>query len=323
LSLSPAARNVLRAVAATLIADGPPDLGERVAQRIASLPRPADRAELDLLLRLLDVTAVNLLLSGISKPFTRMSPSQRERCLRSWATSAIPQRRKAFQALKRITAVTHYTTPGVARAIGYPGPLSPPPPTPKPIRPVAITADTSLSCDVLVVGSGAGGGVVAGELTLAGKDVIVLEKGGYRNEADFTHQESDALDTMYDAGGLLATRDLGLVVLQGSTLGGGTVINTRPASRLRTACATNGPGSTTCPTSAAANSRGRSTPSRRESASISITRDPQAAIKCSSVGSSAWDGITACCPATCAAARKTMNAVTAAWDAGAARSNRR
>jgi len=225
LSLSPAARNVLRAVAATLIADGPPDLGERVAQRIASLPRPADRAELDLLLRLLDVTAVNLLLSGISKPFTRMSPSQRERCLRSWATSAIPQRRKAFQALKRITAVTHYTTPGVARAIGYPGPLSPPPPTPKPIRPVAITADTSLSCDVLVVGSGAGGGVVAGELTLAGKDVIVLEKGGYRNEADFTHQESDALDTMYDAGGLLATRDLGLVVLQGSTLGGGTVIN--------------------------------------------------------------------------------------------------
>ncbi len=30
---------------------------------------------------------------------------------------------------------------------------------------------------------------------------------------------------MYDAGGLLATRDLGLVVLQGATLGGGTVIN--------------------------------------------------------------------------------------------------
>jgi len=225
LSLSPAARNVLRAVAATLIADGPPDLGERVAQRIASLPRPADRAELDLLLRLLDVTAVNLLLSGISKPFTRMSPSQRERCLRSWATSVIPPRRKAFQALKRITAVTHYTTPGVARAIGYPGPLGPPPPTPKPIHPVAITADTSLSCDVVVVGSGAGGGVVASELTRAGKDVIVLEKGGYRNEADFTHQEGDALDTMYDAGGLLATRDLSLVVLQGSTLGGGTVIN--------------------------------------------------------------------------------------------------
>ncbi|HEV8511426.1 MAG TPA: GMC family oxidoreductase [Gemmatimonadales bacterium] len=137
----------------------------------------------------------------------------------------MPQRRKAFQALKRLVTVTHYTTPGAARAIGYPGPLGPPPNTPKPIRPLAITADTTLSCDVVIVGSGAGGGVVAAELAAAGKDVIVLEKGDYRNEADFTHQEGDALETMYDAGGLLATRDLGLVVLQGATLGGGTVIN--------------------------------------------------------------------------------------------------
>ncbi len=225
MSLSPAAQQVLRAVAATLVPDGPADLGDRVAEKVATLPRPADRAELDLLLRLLDTRAVNLMLSGIPTPFTRMTAAQRERCLRGWATSRLPARRKAFQALKRLTTVTHYTTRGVATTIGYPGPLSPPPHTPKPIRPTLVTADTTLSCDVVVVGSGAGGGVVAGELTAAGKDVIVLEKGGYRNEADFTHQEGDALATMYDAGGLLATRDLGLVVLQGSTLGGGTVIN--------------------------------------------------------------------------------------------------
>jgi choline dehydrogenase-like flavoprotein len=225
LTLSLAARDVLQAVAATLVVDGPPDLGERVARKIASLPRAADRAELDLLLRLLDSRAVNLLCSGLALPFTQMSTEQRERCLRGWATSRLPQRRKAFQALKRLTTVTHYTTPDAARSIGYPGPLGPPPTTPKPIRPVAVTADATLGCDVVVVGSGAGGGVVAAELTAAGKDVIVLEKGGYRNEADFTHQEGDALATMYDAGGLLATSDLGLVVLQGSTLGGGTVIN--------------------------------------------------------------------------------------------------
>ena len=225
MSLSPAARNVLRSVAATLVPDGAADLDEQVARKIASLPRPADRRELDLLLRLLDSRIVNLLLSGIPKPFTRMSPGARERCLRGWATSRLPQRRKAFQALKRLTTVTHYTTPGAARAIGYPGPLGPPPTTPKPIHPVVITANNTLACDVVVVGSGAGGGVVAAELAAAGKDVIVLEKGGYRNEADFTHLEGDALETMYDAGGLLATSDLGLVVLQGATLGGGTVIN--------------------------------------------------------------------------------------------------
>jgi len=225
LTLSPAAQRVLRAVTATLVADSTADLAHRVASKIASLPRPADRAELDLLLRLLDFRVVNLLLSGIPQPFTRMSPAQRERCLRGWARSRIAQRRKAFQALKRLTTVTHYTTPGTAHAIGYPGPLGPPPSTPKPLRPVVITTDTTLNCDAVIVGSGAGGGVVAAELAAAGKDVIVLEKGGYRNEADFTHQEGEALATMYDAGGLLATRDLGLVILQGATLGGGTVIN--------------------------------------------------------------------------------------------------
>ena len=225
MSLSPAALSVLRAVAATLVSDGAADLGARVARKIAALPSAADRAELDRLLRLLESRAVNLLLSGIPIPFTRMSPSQRERCLRGWATSRIPLRRKAFQALKRLTTVTHYTTPGVARAIGYPGPLGPAPNTAKPIRPLAITGRTLLECDVVVVGSGAGGSVVAAELAAKGKDVIVLEKGGYRNEADFTHEEGEALETMYDAGGLRATRDLGVVVLQGATLGGGTVIN--------------------------------------------------------------------------------------------------
>lgn len=224
MSLSPAARNVLRSVVATLVPDGAA-LDEQVARKIASLPRAADRAELDLLLRLLDSRAVNLLLSGIPQPFTRMSPAQRERCLRGWATSRLPPRRKAFQALKRLTTVTHYTMPGVARAIGYPGPLGPPPNTAKAIRPLAITGRTLLDCDVVVVGSGAGGGVVAAELAAKGKDVIVLEKGGYRNEADFSHLEGEALEAMYDAGGLLTTRDLGLVVLQGATLGGGTVIN--------------------------------------------------------------------------------------------------
>jgi long-chain-alcohol oxidase len=212
-------------VAGTLVQDAPADLGARVARQIAKLPRAADRAELDLLLRLLDNRIVNLLLAGVPQPFTRMSPERRERYLCAWATSRIPQRRKAFQALKRLTTVTHYTTPDAGRSIGYPGPLGPPPQTPKPIRPLPITIDTTLDCDVVVIGSGAGGGVVAGELAARGKDVIVLEKGGYHNEADFTHQEGDALETMYDAGGLLASRDLGLVVLQGATLGGGTVIN--------------------------------------------------------------------------------------------------
>lgn len=202
--------------------DPAPDLAERVAARIALLPRAADRREFELLLTFLELPIVGR--------FSRLPRERREAKLAAWARSRLGVKRKAFQALKRLIAILHYadspngTNPAWA-AMSYPGPLGPPPPTPKRIRPLAITADTTLDADVVVVGSGAGGGVVAGELAAAGRDVVVLEKGAYLNEADFTQREVEMLERLYDGNALLTTHDLGLVVLQGSCLGGGTVVN--------------------------------------------------------------------------------------------------
>ncbi len=202
-------------------------LADRMALAIGRLPRVADRAELVQLLGLLESRAANLALAGVPRRFSALSLPERERFLRGWATSWLPLKRKAFQALKRLAAFLYYTGDGSGawERIGYPGPLGPPPPTPKPIRPLAVTTDTSLECDVVVIGSGAGGGVVAGQLAAAGKSVVVLEKGGYLNEADFTHREAESLERLYDARGMLTTDDLGILILQGSCLGGGTVVN--------------------------------------------------------------------------------------------------
>jgi long-chain-alcohol oxidase len=109
--------------------------------------------------------------------------------------------------------------------MGYPGPAGPPPETPKPLPTTDITHDVTLSCDVVVVGSGAGGGTAAGVLAAAGLGVIVLEAGGYRNESDFDHLEATAYRDMYLNGALKSTADGGTTVLSGATLGGGTVIN--------------------------------------------------------------------------------------------------
>src|SRR5947209_5457619 len=203
-----------------------------MAETIAALPRRADRDELHQLLTVLESRIMNALLAGSPVAFSAMSLPERERYLRGWASSSFAVRRKGFQALKRMATVLYYTArdasghghPAWPR-LGYPGPLGLPPNTPKRITPPAITRDTTLECDGVVIGSGAGGGVVAGELAAHGKSVVVLEKGGYYNESDFTQYEGDMLARLYDAGGLLTTEDLALVILQGSCLGGGTVVN--------------------------------------------------------------------------------------------------
>ncbi len=224
---------VLRALADTLVPGSEAvRLADHMSETIASLPHRADREELKRLLELLESRTANAMLAGIPRPFTAMSTPERERYLRGWATSRLPLRRKGFQALKRMATVIYYTArdadgrsnPSWSR-LGYPGPLGPPPATPKPLRPLEVTHDETLTCDVVIVGSGAGGGVVAGELTARGLDVVVLERGGYYNESDFTQYEGEMLARLYDAGGLLTSDDLGLVILQGSCLGGGTVIN--------------------------------------------------------------------------------------------------
>lgn len=223
----------LRAVAETFLPGGESvRLAEHMAETIAALPHRADRNDLRRLLRALESRFVNLLLGGGPRPLSRMSEARRERYLNRWATSRLPLRRKAFQALKRMATVVYYTSRDPAggpnpswRLLGYPGPLASAVAPPKRIVPLEVTADTTLDCDVVIVGSGAGGGVVAGALAGHGLDVVVLEKGGHYGAGDFTHYEGEMLARLYEAGGLLTSDDLGFVILQGSCLGGGTVVN--------------------------------------------------------------------------------------------------
>ncbi len=76
-----------------------------------------------------------------------------------------------------------------------------------------------------MVGSGAGGGVIAAELQRAGRSVLVLEMGQYRNESDFKQLELPGMLELYLGGGLTGSEDGSISIFAGSTLGGGTVVN--------------------------------------------------------------------------------------------------
>jgi choline dehydrogenase-like flavoprotein len=119
-----------------------------------------------------------------------------------------------------------YSHPGKGwDRIGYQGPMGPAPEEPKRLDPLTITQDERLTCDIVIVGSGAGGGCAAAILAHAGYDVIVIEKGSYKSESDFDHLEANASRDMYLYGQKLATTDLSVQIIAGSTLGGGTVVN--------------------------------------------------------------------------------------------------
>ncbi len=173
------------------------------------------------------------LLDGWDPDFASLSQADREAVLLSWADSPEVGPRAAFQALRKGILLSYYCLPWmgegpnpVDEALGYPGPLGPPTnPPPKTLSPLSITADTELDCDVVVVGSGAGGGTAAGVLASAGLDVVVVEAGGYWSEEDFDGAELSGYARMYLNGGGVATDDQSIGLLAGSCLGGGTVVN--------------------------------------------------------------------------------------------------
>jgi choline dehydrogenase-like flavoprotein len=108
---------------------------------------------------------------------------------------------------------------------GYPGPSVPAPDEDAGIAPHVPTDGEVMVADVVVVGSGAGGGVIAGVLAMQGKRVVVVEAGGLSAPRDYRQLEIEASTTMMYRGGLAMSADGNIGLLAGATLGGGTTVN--------------------------------------------------------------------------------------------------
>ena len=204
------------------------------AAALSQVTDPAALTQLRLVLRALDSAAVNALTAGVRRSFRAADPAAREAILRRWALSPLAMRRTAFQAFKRLGAFFAYADAGADGtnptwpAMGYElvrEPVTPDPPAVRPLPDDGGSDPLELDADVVVVGSGAGGGVVAARLAEAGRAVLVIEAGSYVPEAELSANELDGFDRLYLDHGLVATADLSIAILAGGTLGGGTTVN--------------------------------------------------------------------------------------------------
>ncbi|RPI70026.1 MAG: FAD-binding protein, partial [Ignavibacteriales bacterium] len=79
--------------------------------------------------------------------------------------------------------------------------------------------------DVIIIGSGAAGSILAHNMIEKGREVIMLERGEHTDPSQMIDDEVQMLSRLYSDGALQLSRDFQFQVLQGSCVGGTTVIN--------------------------------------------------------------------------------------------------
>ncbi len=233
----------LAELAETFVRGGSVRRAALAAEALTRAADPAQVRQLRLVLRLLQSKVANLVLTGRPVAFRDRSPAERERILAAWATSRLPLRRSAFQAFRKLLTFLAYADPGppggrnpLLDSIGYEPDRPPVTGDLASIVPLELHApaaaerraalDTvTLDADVVIVGSGAGGGVIAADLTRAGRSVVVVEAGPFLDEAHLPPDELDAFSRAYLNHGLLTTWDGSVTMLAGTAVGGGTLVN--------------------------------------------------------------------------------------------------
>ena len=231
--LGPRERASLRAIAEAALPAGAvfPAAGDRTVARVEAIlagqPASAQTAYRTLI-RMVDGNALLTRGRGVAA----LPVADRLALLEAWRQAGLV-RRSALRALMVPIKFAHFEDPAFYRHIGCAFERLRPAPEAKPAwfreRVHAADArdgDQALACDVVVVGTGAGGAVMAKELAEAGLAVVMLEEGAYHDRSELADRPFANQRKLYRQAG--ATFTLGNVTIPiplGRTVGGTTTIN--------------------------------------------------------------------------------------------------
>ncbi|HEX6558961.1 MAG TPA: GMC family oxidoreductase N-terminal domain-containing protein, partial [Longimicrobiales bacterium] len=150
----------------------------------------------------------------------------------------------AIRMAKQLCYLGYYGDERTHESLGY-TPFSKRPDTPARLaahatpvrRPLHVIRSSeidgeSISGDVVIIGSGAAASILAYNMVRAGREVLMLERGEHVDPSTFSENEIDMLSRLYSDGALQLSRDFRFQVLQGSCVGGTTVINNAVCFRI-------------------------------------------------------------------------------------------
>ncbi len=228
--ISDGQRRTLVAVAEAALPAGKllPAAGEatvaRVERLIDTLPIPVQRG-LGGLLAGLDASA----LIARRTTFARCTVEQRLAILERWR-GGDPLRRLMLRALVTPLKVAHFDNPALYKQLGCVYEThSRPEQKPAYMRDrvhASTGGDLAVECDVVVIGTGAGGAVIGRELAEAGLAVVFVEEGRYFERSDFTGRGFDMQQKLYRRGGsTFSVGNVPIPIPLGQTVGGSTTVN--------------------------------------------------------------------------------------------------
>jgi choline dehydrogenase-like flavoprotein len=197
---------------------------DRVDSFVDQLPGSLQRG-LGGLLAALDASA---LLHG-RRTFAKLPAADRLAVLERWRRGD-PVRRLALRALVAPLKIAHFDDPALYKRLGcvYDA-TSRPEPKPPWFRDRVhgrLDHDESIEADVVVIGTGAGGAVVARELAEAGVAVVMIEEGRYFDRSDFTGRAFQMQQRLYRRGGsTFSVGNVPIPIPLGQTVGGTTTVN--------------------------------------------------------------------------------------------------
>ena len=212
----------------------PEDLDKRVGLTMASMAWDG-RLAVGLGLRLIEWMAV----FRHGRPLSSLSQERAEQWVLAWAESRWATIRLWARVLLTVVKPAHFARRDVQRQVGHPAghldAVRPKKTITLPPKQVINRLDRNrkIRTQVVVIGTGAGGAVVAAELAQAGIDVVMVEAGRVFDAEEMGRDPAWALREMYQDGGTtIALGSPSIPIPLGKTVGGTTTINSGTCFRL-------------------------------------------------------------------------------------------